>query len=187
VSARIPQRKRIYLGCEGESEQSYGKRLNEIADEAGLHLHIDCDVLQPGSGDPLALIEMAVRHIRQKVSNRGLFAHRAVILDADKLNISPDRDARIPRLAESHSIQLIWQRPCHEGFLLRHFPRRDTIRPLTAGLAMAALVNFWPEFRKGMTARELATRIDQASVLRAAAVEPDLNAFLALIGLIDPR
>ena len=52
---------------------------------------------------------------------------------------------------------------------------------------MAALVNFWPEFRKGMTARELATRIDQASVLRAAAVEPDLNAFLALIGLIDPR
>lgn len=42
---RIQQRIRIYLGCEGPSEQSYGKRLGEIADAAGLHLYFDCDVL----------------------------------------------------------------------------------------------------------------------------------------------
>jgi len=58
VSRLRPQRTRIYFGCEGQSEQSYGKRLNEIADEVSLHLHFDNDVLQPGGGDPLELVRL---------------------------------------------------------------------------------------------------------------------------------
>ena len=88
MSLRIPQRRRVYLGCEGASEQSYGKRLNEIADAAGLHLYIDCDVLQPGGGDPLALVESAIKRIRQRVLRRGPFADCAVMLDTDKLQIA---------------------------------------------------------------------------------------------------
>ena len=179
---RIPQRERVYLGCEGESEQSYGKRLNEIADSVGLHLYIDCDVLQPGGGDPLALVETAIKRIRQKVLSRGPYVHCAVILDADKLRVSPDRDAQIPRLIETHDIHLIWQRPCHEGFLLRHFVQRE---PATAILAMEALVRLWPEFRKNMPAMELATRIDVEAIRRVAAAESDFQVFLDLIGLMD--
>jgi hypothetical protein len=67
MSRPIRQRKRIYLGCEGPSEQSYGKRLNEIADAAGLSLFLDCDVL--GGGDPLALIRLSVKRILEKVKN----------------------------------------------------------------------------------------------------------------------
>jgi hypothetical protein len=182
MRTRIPQRQRIYLGCEGESEQSYGRLLNRITDDAGLHLHIDCDVLQPGGGDPLALLETAIRKIRQKVLNRGPFVNCAVILDADKLRVSPDRDAQIRRLVQAHGIHLIWQRPCHEGFLLKHLVQQD---PPSTGLAVAALARLWPEFRKGMSATELAMRIDQESVRRAANAEPDFRAFLALIGLVD--
>ena len=179
----IPQRKRIYLGCEGESEQSYGKRLNEIADSAGLHLYIDCDVLQPGGGDPLALVETAIKHIRQKAFRRGPFENCGVILDADKLRVSPERDLQLQRLANTHRIHLIWQRPCHEGFLLRHFERQETMRPQNSELAMQALSRLWPEYRKGAPASELASRIDRNAIHRAAAVEPDFRAFLVRIGL----
>jgi hypothetical protein len=182
---RIPQRNRIYLGCEGESEQSYGRCLNGITDNLGLHLHIDCDVLQPGGGDPLALIETAIKHIRQKVISRGPFVHCAIILDADKLRVSPDRDAQIPCLAASHGIHLIWQNPCHEGFLLRHLPRNDTIRPQTSELALRALKGIWPGYRKGAPASALASWIDAVALRRAAAVEPDLRSFLSSIGLFD--
>jgi len=177
---RIPQRTRIYLGCEGESEQSYGKCLNAIADSLGLPLFLDCDVL--GGGDPLSLLELAFRRIHERALKRGAYLHRAIILDADRTGVAPVRDARVASLAQKHGIQLIWQRPCHEGFLLRHFAQRE---PATATLAMDALLRFWPEFRKNMPAIELAARIDREAIRRAAAVEADFQIFLNLIGLMD--
>jgi hypothetical protein len=180
---RIPQRTRIYLGCEGASEQSYGKRLNEIADAAGLHLFFDCDVLQPGGGDPLALVQVAVRHIRQKTSNRGAFAHTAILLDSDKRGLMPERDAQISPLIEKYGIHLIWQSPCHEGFLLRHLAEQERAGPPSSELAMQALRRHWPQYRKGMPAVELAARIDAIAVRRAIAIETELLAFLERIEL----
>jgi len=104
---RIPQRTRIYLGCEGQSEQSYGTRLGQIADSAGLHLYFDSDVLRPGGGDPLALVQMTIRRIREKEARRGSFAHRATLLDRDKLGVKADRDAQIQLLAIRNRLYLI--------------------------------------------------------------------------------
>jgi hypothetical protein len=182
VNLRIPQRTRIYLGCEGESEQSYGKRLGQIADECGLHLFLDCDVLQPGGGSPIALIELAVTRIKAKVKTRGQFAHKALLLDRDKLHLDPDWRAQIGAIAARYGLFLIWQRPCHESFLLRHFAEQTAMRPQNSELAMQALLRVWPEYRKALPASELATRIDLAAILRAASVEEDYRSFLALIG-----
>lgn len=181
--SRIPQRVRVYLGCEGQSEQSYGKCLNELADAAELHLFLDCDVLE--GGDPLSLVELAVRRLHEKVLKRGAFAHRAILLDADRLGGNPERDAQILHLAQKHRVRLIWQHPCHEGFLLRHFAQQETMRPQNADLAMQALSRLWPEYRKGAPANELALRIDRNAIRRATAVEPELRAFLVLIGLAN--
>jgi hypothetical protein len=164
------------LGCEGPSEQSYGKRLNEIADGAGLSLFLDCDVLQPGGGDPLALVQLAARRIREKVNKRGTFAYRAVLLDRD-----------IAALARTHRIHLIWQDPCHEGFLLRHLAEHTAMRPQNSDLAAQALKKVWPEYRKGMPASELAAEIDRLAVERAASVEANLLTFLKEIGLAGMR
>jgi hypothetical protein len=183
VSRRIQPRQRIYLVCEGQSEQSYGRRLNEIADNAGSHLFLDCDVL--AGGDPLFLVELAVRRIREKVLKRGAFVHHAIFLDADKLGIAPERNAQIQPLAQKHRIHLIWQYPCHEGFLLRRFAQQEAMKPQSVELAIQALNKLWPEYRKAMPARELAIRIDRDAVRRAAAVEADLQTFLALIKLAD--
>ncbi len=104
---RIPQRVRIYLGCEGQSEQSYGRRLSQIADAAGLHIHLDTDPLC--GGDPLAIVELAVRQIHQRKRLRGDFAVRAILLDRDTLGIKPERDTQIEPLAGQNRLQLIWQ------------------------------------------------------------------------------
>jgi len=182
MSRPCPQRIRIYFGCEGQSEQSYGKRLNQIADEAGLHLHFDNDVLQPGGGDPLELVKLAIFRIEQKRRKRGEFAHRAILLDRDKLQQNPAWEPQISRLAREHRLLLIWQEPCHEAFLLRHLEAQSAARPPTSELAMQSLKRLWPEYAKGIAAMQLAGRIDLQAVLRAGSAEPALEEFLHTIG-----
>jgi hypothetical protein len=42
----IPRRCRFFLGCEGQSEQSYGALLQHLADESpDLHIHLDVQPL----------------------------------------------------------------------------------------------------------------------------------------------
>jgi hypothetical protein len=180
---RIQQRTRIYLGCEGQSEQSYGARLSQIAEAAGLHLYFDNDVLQPGGGDPLALVELAIRRVKQKEAKRGVFAFRAILLDRDRIGITPERDAQIGQLENRHRLHLIWQEPCHEGFLLRHLEGHQTARPFTSDLAAQALKAAWAEYQKALPAIHLAGRIDLQSLRRASSVEAALAAFLDQIGL----
>jgi hypothetical protein len=180
---RIQQRTRIYLGCEGQSEQSYGARLSQIAEAAGLHFHIDNDVLQPGSGDPLALVQSAVRRIREIEAKRTAFGFRAILLDRDKLGVKPERDTQIEPLARRNRVHLIWQEPCHEGFLLRHLEGHETARPPTSDLASQALKRIWAEYHKPMAALHLAGRIDLEALRRASSVEAALAAFLDQIGL----
>ena len=180
---RIQQRTRIYLGCEGQSEQSYGARLSQIAEAAGLHLHIDNDVLQPGSGDPLALVQSAIRRIKEREPKRGDFAFRAILLDRDRWGVAPERDAQIGQLSRQNRLHLIWQEPCHEGLLLRHLEGQQTARPMTSDLGAQALKAVWAEYEKPMPAAHLATRIDLQAVRRASLVETALAAFLDQIGL----
>ena len=181
---RIQRRIRIYLGCEGQSEQSYAARLSQIADNEGLHLYLDSDVLQPGGGDPLALVQLAIRRIAEKERKRGAFAYRAILLDCDRMGQTADRDRQIRSLASENRFRLIWQSTCHESFLLRHFEGHERARPATSDLALQALKRAWPEYYKAMPAIQLATRIDIAAIQRACAVETQFADFLVEIGLL---
>jgi hypothetical protein len=67
----IPQKRRIFLGCEGHGEHGYGTLLAHIAREARIHVHIDARRLQPGAGNPLALVEKVAQIIAQ-ITNRAL-------------------------------------------------------------------------------------------------------------------
>jgi hypothetical protein len=90
--ATIPQRRRIFLGCEGESEQGYGALLSRIAEGMNLHLAIQSVLLRPGGGDPLDLVSLAIELSERDERRRGAFAFKAALLDCDKLGVSPDRD-----------------------------------------------------------------------------------------------
>jgi hypothetical protein len=180
LSPRVP----IFVGCEGESERSYVRLLTTLIMQQQLLVHLDAVVL--GGGDPCAIVERAVQRLDERKRKRGSQYHaNFVLLDADRLGQSADRDARLVVLANNAGLQLVWQSPCHEGLLLRHIENCVTLRPPTSALAEAQLCQRWPEYEKALTATQIANRIDLAAVRRAATVEPDLKRFLQSIGLVD--
>lgn len=132
--AFIPQRRRIFLGCEGESERGYGTFLGQhLRERYGLHIALNAEVLQPSGGDPLALVQLAVQKIARNERYHGLFQVKAVLLDSDKLGADPARDRQMRELARQQSVRLILQEPCHEAFLLRHLDGCAQHRPPNFG------------------------------------------------------
>ena len=87
-------RKRIFLGSEGISERNYGQYLRLIAEKYNLLIHIDCNYVT-GGGDPLKVVEESIRRMKWNSKNRGDYLVKAIMLDADKLGRSNDRDNKI--------------------------------------------------------------------------------------------
>lgn len=179
----IERRARVFLGCEGESEQGYGAFLQRLADAKGLKVHVVPVNLQP-AGDPLMLARKAAVELEREVKRGGTFAGQAVMFDTDRLADLRDGGREARAILARKRFVSIWQRPDHEGFLLRHFDgheRRD--RPPRA--SMDLLTALWPEYHKSMSAAELQKKIGIEHVLHAATVEPDLTILLRLLGLLQ--
>jgi hypothetical protein len=177
-----PQRRRVFLGCEGASERGYGELLRQLRDAQKQDVHLDIVLLEPGGGDPLTLVQRAERRIADREAKRERYAVRAVLLDTDQLDKDPKRDERADVLARKAKIMLIWQDPCHEGLLLRHLDGCRDRRPATCDQAERELKQRWPDYQKGMAARQLALRIGAAQLCQAYEVEPTLAEFLLAIG-----
>ena len=178
---RIPPRRPIYLGCEGASEYGYGALLDRLAREAGtVHLHIHREILQPGAGDPLALVQRAAERIADIERRRTPFAAKAVLIDRGSRRKNADAVGYARQNGIGH---VIWQDPDHEGFLLRHLPGCRRRRP-PRGASLPALRQQWPGYDKGMSAQELARRIGLEHIRAVCTVENDLRAFLEALGLI---
>jgi hypothetical protein len=177
----IAPRRRIFLGCEGASEQAYGTLLGRLArDRQDIHVHIDVVALNPGAGDPLALVERACQEVVRRGRDRVPYAAKALLLDRDQMGQFPERDAQVPARAAQGNLLLIWQRPTHEGFLLRHLEGCEALRP-PKDRCLARLQREWPAYAKPMTAAKLGERIALAEIERACGVELDLRGFLRAI------
>lgn len=180
----IPQRRRIFLGCEGASERAYAALLQSLIDERRRDIHIDAVLLQPGAGDPLALVLRASQHIEADRRRRGFgYARHALLLDADRLGQSPDRDAEARRRAAGHDIHFVWQSPCHEALLLRHIEGCERLKLASADQAVAELKRRWPGYEKAMPAMQLRHRFSWPDVARASRHDEGLRLFLLSLGL----
>jgi len=178
----IPQRRRIFLGCEGESERSYMELLRRIVEQRHRKVHLDAVLL--GGGDPLKMVETAAVQHRRRVG-RGQYVYRAILLDADKLGQARERDERADRLAAKEGFELIWQEPCHEAFLMLHLADGTVSRPQTTMDANRALRRLWPTYEKPLPATRLAERIDRPAVIRARAIHAGLRILLEKIDFGD--
>jgi len=179
----ILQRRRVFFGCEGDSERGYGGLIGRLLEEQRHDIHLDVALLKPGGGDPLALVERAIRHIRESERKRETpYAHRFLLLDSDTLGQNLNRDVQINPLAQGAGLRLIWQEPCHEALLLRHLEGCTALRPQTANQALAQLRQRWPDYVKGMPAVRLEAKIGHTEIGRVITVEPALAEFLAAIG-----
>ena len=178
-----PQRKRYFLGCEGESEQAYGQLLNKLAQDLKIPVHLHVKPLTPGAGSPLARVKRAVKEIEQGENLRVRYLKRFILLDQDQAPARSPMAQETEALAKNNNITLIWQSPCHEAFILRHLQGHTDKKPLNSSEAKKALIKAWPEYSKPMTRNKLSQRISITEVRRAMKVESGLEVFLQTIGL----
>ena len=182
-SGYLKQRRRFLVACEGDSERSYAALLQRLADESGLAIHMD--IRKGHGGDPLAIVEYAVKQLSARRIRRGAYVAQAIILDADRRNDVPHRTEQADRLIDEYGFHAIWSTPCLEALLLKHMPGCEQLQAATTALALQRLRNRWPEYSKGMTANDLRSRIDLNAVTRAAKATPVLRTFLTIVGLLE--
>jgi hypothetical protein len=182
--ARIKPRTAVFLGCEGESEQSYGQFLNDALNEKGLRFHIEVVNLNPGTGDPRSRLLRAKKEIDKRTRNRTKFRHMAILIDSDQIDGFPQQLKELDALAAALNITIIWQTPCHEAFLLSHFEDHIDKAPPTAILAGQYLLRVWPDYLKPMTRQELHQKIAVDGAIRLAAKHPSFAEFLKNVGLL---
>lgn len=179
-------RHRIFLGCEGESERGYGAFISKLLNERRTDVHLDVVLLRPRGGNPLTLVQRAVSHIERNEGSLGIpYVHKALLLDSDQRGKNKKADNQAFKLAERADLRLIWQEPCHEALLLRHFEGCQKKRPQSSSAAKQSLQRKWPDYEKGMAALKLQAKFTYEDVLKVCGVEPSLRDFLILIGLIS--
>lgn len=182
-SAHIPVRRPVFLGCEGESEQAYGQFLNHIVHEKGLPFHIEVVNLNPGAGDPLARVKRAVQEIRRRNQRRAELQYRALLMDDDQIAGDHQRRQQVEGLATQHEISIIWQSPCHEAFLLRHFHGRLNANPPDNATSDASLRQVWPGYTKPVNRLEVSRRLDLQGVERVSRQHQEFAALLRFLRL----
>jgi hypothetical protein len=176
----IPKRKRIFLGCEGQSEQAYGRFLNNLAELSGAKVHVVTVNLQP-AGDPHKLAIKAM-DARKRLEREGGFVGAALMLDIDRLEELPDKGRRVREILIESELITIWQVPDHEGFLLRHFRGyEDSILP--RGKSFDPLRAEWPTYHKNMAAMDLQRTLTIDHVRRAEKACTELTELLKAIGM----
>ena len=179
------RRRRLFVGCEGDSEQGYAALLQRFSNEQGGAVHAESKVI-PRAGDPLAIVERAIEMAAQgERGSKSAYSVRFLMLDTDLLGNNPDRDAQIDGLVERHNFVLLRQNCCFEAFLLRHFVSHANDEPPTAAIALTRLQAVWPQYKKGSPAQELRKRIALEDVQRAAQSphNADFISFLDAMGL----
>jgi hypothetical protein len=176
-------RRRILVGCEGESERSYIALVQRIVNTVHQRVYLDPQPLQPGGGDPLDLVRRAEEVTTKNERTRERYDHKYLLIDRDKLGSSPERDQQMEAILNRINARVIWQDPAHEALILRHLPDCAALRPPSAPIATQQLRRVWPEYEKPMSAMKLASRIDIEALRRAAKVEDALRALFALIEL----
>lgn len=182
--AAVPQRTLYFAGCEGDGERAYIALLNKLAGERRLHVWIHGEPLNPGAGDPLALVQRAAERLAHKRRQGAVYRQAVVFLDADTSSDAPERTQRAQKMATTMGLHLIWQRPNLEAVLLRHLEGCQSLHP-PADQSLVELRRRWPDYDKsGISADRMAHRIGFEQVVQAAKVESELAEFLRIVSFI---
>ncbi len=175
---RIPRKKRIFIGTEGQSEKSFAAWLQRLCDIEGVHIHLDVVVGQ--GGDSLAVVQRAVR--KYKSRDRG-FKSAFVLLDWDRLGEDKRRDRDPQQGLGSTPLELVFMQPTLEGVLLRlHEGHEERVMP-SARDADRELRRLWQGYNKPASAESLLARFQLPDLKRAAIHDRELQSMLDMLGL----
>ena len=170
----------IYVACEGKSETGYIRWLNRLADAHGVPVALTAHDMKGGA--PTEIAKKAIRFLRGSIGGPKTYRGKYLILDRDPSVNSRQVLDRAMQMAEKHSFGIVWQRICHECFLLKHFSQTERLNPSTADGCSRALLGVWPEYCKGMDATDYERQLSTDKLARARGNLPELDAFLNDIG-----
>lgn len=172
-------RTRFYLAVEGEGEQSFVKWIQQLSDNQGLHVHLDCQPL--GGGGYQSMLSTALRFRKRKERRKA----KASILLVDGDRTEFDDGWSITQLrseATKENINVCIQNPNQEGMLLRMIPGNESLQPSPSS-AHKLLRKQWPNYLKPIDARMLASRFSIKDLFRTASLDAELTKLLEIIGL----
>ena len=175
-----PQLKRVFLGCEGDSERSYGAWLQAVARDHEIPVTIDTYPDTGGGNQPYDIIESCISEMDQREQRYGFYISRAILLDSDNIETDPVRNVAAIKWAESKNVRILLQVFEHEAFLLRHIEGHEHARP-NKGDGRAALQAAWPEYRRQLGKVQLYEKLCLEDLRRVSVVEPELGEFLRSI------
>lgn len=178
----IQQRKRIYIAVEGEGEQSFIKWLQQLCDQNGLHVHLDCQPL--GGGGYKTMLNRAVQERKRKERTKA--KHSILLVDADRSERGDDgwSLSQLKQQASIHKIIVCAQDPNQEGLLLRMMPGKQYLKP-NATNTQKQLRTLWQDYQKPVDAQTLVSKFSLDDLLRAASCDTELSILLSMVGLIN--
>ena len=174
-------RTRYFLAVEGEGEQSFVKWLQQLSDENGLFVHLDCQPLNGGGYK--TMLKSALRY-RQR-NERKKAKSSILLVDGDRAE--RDDGSSISRLNQEvlkNKMHLCVQNPNQEGWLLRMMPGKENIQPNSSDVQKQLKIA-WQNYKKPIDARALAIRFSLNDLFRVARVDPELKSLLSIIGLLN--
>lgn len=175
----ILQRTRHFFSVEGEGEQSVIKWIQELSDQNGLHVHLDCEVLK--GGGYRTMLEGAIRCRKRKERQKAKSS--ILLVDADRAEHDDGWSLfKLRQEALKHQFTVCVQNPNLEGLLLRLMPGKESLQPARANV-QAQLRSAWPNYKKPADARTLGEKFTLADLLRVAKIDSELRAMLSIIGL----
>ena len=171
---------RFFLACEGESEHSYVKFLNGLADRhSGKRVHLASFIIN-GGGNPMTILERSVKRCVSEERKGGVFADKIILMDRDVYQrIRVDEQNKFQHRLNLEKFRVIWQEPDHEGFLIRHLS--NSVIP-THGEALPQLQQLWPSYRKNMPVTDIEGKLDINCVKLASKSMPEFAQFLKIVG-----
>lgn len=176
----IRRRTRYFVGAEGESEQSLVKWIQELSEQRGLHIHLDCHPL--GGGGYSTMLNTAVVY-RKRGLTKGSYKASFLLVDDDRAVTGDLSVDQLRARAADQGLTLCCQTPNIEGLLCRMLPGRERTT-LDATAARRQVQTLWPEYRKPADTRTLARKFSLEDLLRVAAVDEDVAALLRAISMI---
>ena len=82
MTVKISQRKRFFIAVEGEGDRSFIKWVGQLAEQEGLHVHLDCHPL--GGGGYKAMLKKAVAYNKKKKETKGTPKSSILFVDSDR-------------------------------------------------------------------------------------------------------
>ena len=173
----------VFWGCEGKSEENYAVFLNRLFDRELIPFRLNAFNLGE-AGSVAAKIHAAKKKLGNEKSKGSRFKKQFLVMDVDLIKDNPTKRSEAEKEALKHKITILWQRPCFEGFLIKHFEDEKDRNPPNCREAEIILKSLWPDYDKPESVQRLTKKLQlNPHVKSLLTVDPDFKKVFEEFGL----